>query len=184
MIKLIDLLKENSSSTYNYGCVMLYFNFPQLKKIQSNIDENEIYTEEGDKTYGLEDEPHITLLYGLHEEVTPDQVKKIVNNFEFESKGILLDNISCFVKDKYDVLKLDAKGKILHEINKELKTLSHTSDYPKYNPHLTICYLKPGIGKIYSNGFKGLKFEAFPSKIIYNQPNGEKTEIKRIEYGK
>jgi hypothetical protein len=32
MIKLIDLLKENSSSTYDYGCVMLFFDFPELSK--------------------------------------------------------------------------------------------------------------------------------------------------------
>jgi hypothetical protein len=66
-IKLIDLLKEGSNQTYDYGCVMLYFDFPLMDKIHNVIDPKDIYYEEGDRSFGLEDEPHTTLLYGLHE---------------------------------------------------------------------------------------------------------------------
>lgn len=42
-MKLVDLykqvLKENSSSTYEYGCAMIYFTFPELEQIQSLIME-------------------------------------------------------------------------------------------------------------------------------------------------
>lgn len=177
MIKLLDLLNENSTSKYEYGCVMLEFNFLQFKNIQSNIEED-IYIEKGDKTYGLEDEAHITLLYGLHKEVTLEQVKSKLDYYKFGPEGILLNNISCFNSKKYDVLKFDAKGEILHEMNEDLRSFPYTSDFPEYHPHLTIGYLKPGKGKIYTQGFKGLKFEIFPKNIIYSQVDGTKNKIK------
>ena len=48
MIKLIDLIKENSTSSYDYGCVMLYFDFPYLSKLQNAIDskDSEIFSKE------------------------------------------------------------------------------------------------------------------------------------------
>ncbi|MDD3986105.1 MAG: 2'-5' RNA ligase family protein [Methanobacterium sp.] len=176
MIKLIDLLKENSESTYDLGCVMLDFNFPRLKTIQDNIEEEDIYTEEGDKTYGLEDEPHITLLYGLHEGVTIEQVKEALKDIEFSN--VRLSNISCFETPKYDVLKFDVEGEALNKAHEALKTLPFTSDFPEYHPHLTVCYLKKGKGKIYTQGFKGLNFILKPTKAVYSTPEGEKTEFE------
>lgn len=60
---------------YEYGCVMLYFDFPSMFKIQDIINPKDIYEEEDDNTYGLEKHPHTTLLYGLHEGVTVKQIK-------------------------------------------------------------------------------------------------------------
>lgn len=178
MIKLIDLLKENTKSKYEYGCVMLYFKFPELFEFKKHIDNKDIYTEEGDKTYGLEDEPHCTLLYGLHEEVTLDEVKGVLNSYTFGPDPLKLYNISIFENEKYDVLKFDVEGKILHEINKELKQFPFTSNFPDYHPHLTIGYLKPGMGKKYINIFKNKEHNLIPEYGIYSQPDGTKTKIK------
>jgi 2'-5' RNA ligase len=184
MIKLVDLLNENSTSKYNFGCVMMYLHFPKLKQIQDIIEPEEVYTEEGDKTYGLEDEPHVTLLYGLHEDVTINQVKEVIGQFDLEEKPffIKLHNVSCFNTPKYDVLKFDAEGDILHKLNEGLKALPFTNEFPDYHPHLTIGYLKQGAGKTYVQGFKSLKFEALPISIIYSQPDGTKTAIKKFTY--
>jgi len=42
-MKLTDIfkliIKENSNSTYEFGCAMLYFTFPELEQIQSLIME-------------------------------------------------------------------------------------------------------------------------------------------------
>ena len=40
MIKLVDILTENKQ-TYDYGCVMLYFNFPEMSKKDENNDDDE-----------------------------------------------------------------------------------------------------------------------------------------------
>ena len=63
------LISEASGNTYDYGCAMLYFDFPKMSEIHDQIDPSDIYEDDKDKTYGLEDEPHCTLLYGLHKEV-------------------------------------------------------------------------------------------------------------------
>ena len=49
---------------------------PQMKSLHKLIKKEHIYTAP-DHDYGLEDEPHITVLYGLHKEVTQKEVKEI-----------------------------------------------------------------------------------------------------------
>lgn len=176
MIKLMDLLKENLSSIYSYGCVMLYFDFPELFKIQDYINSEDLYEEEGDNSYGLENEPHTTLLYGLHEEVSDNDVKNVLNNFTFSTCKVY--DISTFNNPKYDVLKFNVKGENLHKCNSELKQYPYTSDFPDYHPHLTVGYLQPGSGKKYVDKFKDIQFDLTPKYAVYSKPLGDKTKIK------
>lgn len=175
MIKLMDIIRENSTSSYSYGCVMLYFDFPQIFEIQKDIDDSEIYEEEGDNTYGLEDKPHTTLLYGLHDTVTEDEVKDAIKDFDFPECTV--NNISIFANEKYDVLKFDVSGENLKECNKVLKKFPHTTDYPNFHPHLTIGYLKKGKGAKYVQEFKKLEFKLTPKYIIFSTPDGNKSKI-------
>jgi len=176
MIKLIDLLLENSNSVYKYGCVMLYFTFPEINKIHDAIDPDHIYEEDRDKTYGLEDEPHTTLLYGLHKEVTLNEIKKILDSYVYYPCTI--KNASLFENEKYDVLKFDVEGKNLHETNDDLKKYPFTSDYPVYHPHLTIGYIKPGLGKKYVKMLNGFEYKLLPQYAVYSHPDGTKDKIK------
>jgi 2'-5' RNA ligase len=179
-MKLLKLIKqiilEKKEDTYEYGCAMLYFNFPEINKIHDVINVDDLYEEEGDRTYGLENEPHTTLLFGLHQEVTLKEIKEILNKFTFET--CLINNVSLFENEKYDVLKFDVKGKNLHNCNNLLKNLPHTNNFPNYHPHLTIGYLKPGIGKKYTNMLKEYEFELQPQYAVYSSPDGTKTKIK------
>lgn len=174
-IRLMDLLNEISTSTYKYNCAMLYFDFPEMGKIHSQIDKKDIYTEEGDISFGLEDEPHTTLLYGLHQEVGVDKIKSILEKFVYGD--CTLHNISIFENDRYDVLKFDVKGKNLYETNNELKKYPFTSDYPDYHPHLTIGYLKPGTGKKYVNLMEGKEYSLIPTHSIYSLADGGKEKL-------
>jgi 2'-5' RNA ligase len=175
MIKLLDLLKEGKQ-TYDYGCVMLYFSFPNIEKIHDAINPKDVYTQEGDRTFGYEDEPHCTLLYGLHEEVTTEDVKNVLNNYTY--KPLKAYNASLFENPDYDVLKFDIKGDNLHETNTDLKQHPFTSDYPDYHPHMTIAYLKPGTGKRYVKMLKEYEYELIPQHAIYSKPDGDKDKIK------
>jgi len=175
MIKLTDLIRENSTSTYDYGCVMLYFNVPEMNEIHSRIDKEHVYTESGDVTYGLEDEPHCTLLYGLHAGVSVSDVKWIIREYDFSKCEI--HNASLFEND-YDVLKFDVKGDSLHECNATLSKLPHTTNYPDYHPHMTIGYLQKGTGKTYVQKLKGFKKSIKPKYIVYSTPNGNKYKIQ------
>jgi len=169
-------IKESKEQTHDYGCSMIYFDFPEMHKIHSMIDSSDIYTEDEDQSGGLETEPHTTLLYGLHsDEVDDKDVLDASTKFDVPSE-MKLHNVSCFNNDKYDVLKFDVDSDHLHKINSELTKLPHTTDYPDYHPHTTIGYLKKGTGKKYTDRLKDTSYIVNPSKIVYSKPNGNKVE--------
>ena len=66
----------------------------------------------------------------------------------------------------------------MKQCNKALKEFPYTSNFPKYNPHLTIGYLHPGTGQQYVDKFKDIEFELVPLHAIYSQPDGTKSKIK------
>ncbi len=172
----VPVKESDQQQTYDYGCSMIYFDFPKIEEIHSMIDEEDIYTEEGDRSYGLETEPHATLLYGLHShDLEDDDVidASVKNGIPKELK---LHNASCFNNDKYDVLKFDVDSDHLHKINGELTKLPHTTDYPDYHPHTTIAYLKKGTGEKYTEKLKDSWYTVNPSKIVYSKPDGSKIE--------
>ena len=166
----------SEKQTYDYGCVMLYFDFPEIKNLHGLIDEKDIYTEEGDRSFGLEDEPHTTLLYGLHDDVTEDDVRNVVDKFKYGT--CMITNPSLFENNDYDVLKFDTSGKNLHDTNIELSKLPHTTSYPDYHPHLTVAYLKPGEGRKYVKKLKGIQFKLEPTHIVYSMTNGDEINIE------
>ena len=185
LLKLLkSILKENSTDTYNYGCVMLYFDFPQMSDLHSIIDKSDVYTESEDKSYGLEDKPHCTLLYGLHDTVSLSDVKLAINTITFGDCKIY--NPSLFTSNKkYDVLKFDvapqSKGRtFLTKAHMALKKYPYTSDFPDYEPHMTIAYIKSGLGSKYVDKLieSGItEFVLTPTHAVYSEPNGKNTRI-------
>jgi 2'-5' RNA ligase len=169
---------NEDSGNHSYGCAMAYFELPEMDAIHKKIDEKDIYTDDSDRSYGLETEPHVTLLYGIHDkEVEDDKVLEACRKYQIGE--IVLHNVSLFENDKYDVLKFDVRypykgGAFLHKINKELTKLPNTNSFPDYHPHCTIAYLKPGEGKKYVKMFEGLEINVKPNEIVYSKADGEK----------
>lgn len=174
MIKLLDLLKEEKQ-TYDYGCAMLYFSFPEMNKIHDAINPDDVYTQEGDRSFGYENEPHCTLLYGLHGDVTTENVEKVLGKYTYYT--CKAHNASLFENPDYDVLKFDIKGDNLHETNKDLQQYPFTSNFPDYHPHMTIAYLKPGTGKRYAKMLNEFEYDLVPQYAVYSKPNGDKDKI-------
>ena len=174
MQKLAGIIIEEKQ-TYDYGCAMLYFNFPEINKIQDAINPDDVYTQEGDRSFGFETEPHCTLLYGLHEEVITEDIEKVLDKYTYYT--CKAHNASLFENPEYDVLKFDIKGDNLHETNADLQQYPFTSNFPDYHPHMTIAYLKPGTGKRYTKMLKGAKFDLAPQYAVYSKPNGDKDKI-------
>jgi 2'-5' RNA ligase len=166
-------------TVYSYGCVMLYFNFNEIKNIHQYIDTTDIYVDTNSTTYGLEDEPHCTLLYGLHQSVSVSDVIDIVSQYEFTN--YTLHTPSVFNTTQYDVFKFNVSGNGLHEVNASLKRLPHTTSFPIYNPHMTIGYLEAGSGAKYVDLLNKLKLDTWQvsaSKIVYSTPSGKVHIIK------
>ncbi len=148
------LLLEKKGDSHSYGCVMLYFKISKgnWKEFQSMIDDKDVYTEEGDLGYGREDEPHVTILYGLHDDILDSTIEEIID--EIKPTKLVLKKISIFENDDddYDVVKFDITGVSegrLAKMNAKFAELPHTNDYPDYHPHATIAYVKAGTGKKY-----------------------------------
>jgi len=174
MLKFKDWksLDEKKGDSYEFGCSMVYFDAPIIKEIQESIDPKDLYEEEGDRSFGLEDEHHTTLLYGIHDnEVDENEVMTISAQI---IPPLVLTNASAFENEKYDVLKFDVNCEKLHEINKELRKLPHTNGFPDYHPHATIAYLQPGTAKKYVEKYKDIKETVTPKEIVYSKPSGEK----------
>ncbi len=170
---------NEDTGKHSYGCAMAYFELPEMDDIHKKIDEKDIYTDDNsDRSYGLETEPHVTLLYGIHDkEVEDDKVLEACRKYQIGE--IVLHNASLFENDKYDVLKFDVRypykgGAFLHKINKELTKLPNTNSFPDYHPHCTIAYLKSGAGKKYVKMFDGLEIDVKPNEIVYSKSDGEK----------
>lgn len=98
---------------------------------------------------GRETEPHVTVKYGLHTNEAEHVRKLIENEPPIKAK---LGKASVFPATEtggtYDVVKLDVDSPDLHRINKLISdSLSHTDTHPNYHPHVTLAYVKPGLGE-------------------------------------
>lgn len=159
----------NEGEKYDYGCSMVFFEAPEILEIQKQIDPNDLQGK------GFESEHHVTLLYGIHsDEVDDSQVMELSR--PALDTPIVLRNISLFENEEFDVLKFEADGPILFEINRKLVALPHTNNFPEYKPHATIAYLKPGTGKKYAKQFTGINITVTPNKIVYSKPDGSRVE--------
>jgi len=177
-IKLYESwLSEKKADTYSYGCAMLYFDLPEIKEIHLKISNEDLYTESGNDGYGLETEPHVTLLYGIHSDEADDvDVFNICEQHNYS--GITLHTVSAFKNEKFEVLKFEIEGNGLRECNRELsEKLAFTNDYPDYHPHCTIAYLKPGTSDKYVEALKEITYPVTPAKLVYSKPNGDKLAV-------
>jgi 2'-5' RNA ligase len=173
--KLMGLTEEvQKKSKYEYGCAMLYLNFDEMNELHRHIDKDDVYVNPEDPSFGLETEPHVTLLFGLHPEVTTEIVNNIVGDYTFST--VKAHNASLFENELFDVLKFDIEADSLHQCNSDLATLPHTSKF-SYHPHMTVAYLKPGRGKKYVEVLQGKEYWLSPSHGIYSHPDGGKTKI-------
>lgn len=165
----------NENLGFTYGCVMAFTGFfDEFISIQNVISDKDLH--EG----GKEKEPHVTLLYGLHsDEINKEEIFKGIK--EIDLKFLKLQgNLNIFEGENFDVLyfeiELDEKLREAHDF---LKKFPHTNKFKDYKPHMTVAYLKPGLGKEYIKMFKGFNNEK-PieiSRFVYSLPSGAKLDF-------
>ena len=172
----IQFIKE--SSGYEYGCVMIEVPVSNWNEITSYIDPEDIYTG-GDDTHGIQEFPHLTLLYGLHKEVTPEMVKSVFEGFT-KDINIEVNGIGIFENNDYDVVKFNVNPDgALQELHDKLSELPNSDQFPNYTPHITISYVKSGTGKKYVK--PDYKYEVKNvDKITYSMADGNKIKFEYI----
>jgi hypothetical protein len=174
--KIAKMVEPKKDNRYEYGCAMLYFDFPEIKTFHELIQPHELYAPETGG-YGLENEPHITLLFGLHSDEIDDE--NVLDACKVKSYGnVTLKKVSLFKNPEFEVLKFDVDGEDLHYVNKILTKYPHTNKYPEYHPHCTIGYLKPGAGDEVLKRIKmGKPYSIKPKSIVYSKPNNIRKTI-------
>lgn len=138
----------------DYACIMLDYDMPEfIKELQKKIPEDEIYFGESKRDidndiYGLEKESHITIVFGLENDVKYKEIEQYL--FPLNEYKTILTNISTFENEKFDVLKVSAKCPKATESNKLInENFKVHSTHKDYNPHMTIAYLKKGKAEKY-----------------------------------
>jgi 2'-5' RNA ligase len=187
--------KEKTDRSYKYHSVQLNvgrekdYSFMHLQEmipdgiIYSEIIGEEIYkmlgstyTKKIDK-YGRENEPHITVCYGLYNENDYFAIRRYLSNYR--KFRLYLGEISYFSDDTkpFDVCKIEVDSPDLHRINSFIRTqFKVKSSYPEYNPHLTLAYIQKGYRR--RNGqHPYVGKEIICDKMLFSHIEGYKLEL-------
>ena len=160
-----NLSENNEGKRIEFGCLMLYLDVPIWSKITSVIKPEDIYDKEG---YGIEKEPHLTILYGFHDEVNSDDVFSLFKeNMPLKPINVNIKGISVFENEEFDVVKFDVNSEVLTKLNAIMKQLPNTSTFPDYHPHITIAYVKKGEGRKYIRPFEKER-KLVGNELVYN----------------
>lgn len=142
-----------------------------------HVPDSSLYTDPDDPSFGREDQPHITVLYGIHSGDPKPLEKLLYGEKSFE---IVLGKMSLFTtNDKFDVLKINVEAPALHKLHSVLtNSVKTTETYPKYIPHVTIVYAKKGkVNEFVGDAtFEGESFVV--RELSFSSKNGKKTLIR------
>lgn len=127
---------------------------------------------------GREDEPHVTVLYGIDPTDATSAREALKNSDPIRLK---LGKLSLFETDDADVLKLDVESPDLEAMNRELREqVPHVEKQSEYIPHATVAYLKPGDGAEYIGkpvpGATGKRVKL--DTVKFTSKDGSSSEIK------
>lgn len=162
----------NKNHKNEFGCLMLYFTISNWDTIMNNINPNDIYEKPG---FGLEKEPHVTILFGFHDDVDIDEIKKVAKKVLKKPLTVKVTGISIFESKTapYDVVKFDIESKELSRLNNLMKKFPHTSTFNEYHPHMTIAYVNKGEGKKYEKLFNEA-LNLTGDKLVYSTADKKK----------
>lgn len=149
-------------------------------EIGSLIPEESVYNlpdENGRYKYGRENNPHVTLYYGMPADVDGARIKSIVSRV----KGPVDLRVECLsyfrVPTKpYDVVILVVESQVLRFLNAMFQVeFGVRKDFPIYTPHITVAFVKkdfevsldrpPVLVGGTSNGF------------VLSKPDGQRTKL-------
>lgn len=123
---------------------------------------------------GRDKKPHITCRYGLHG-TDPAAVRRAIAGLGPVTARI--GDVSLFQTPDYDVVKLDVESPGLHDLYRRLGTLEHTDTHPEYRPHLTLAYVKKGLGYQFTGpGPLTGTVLIFPS-VQFSAKDGSRTDL-------
>ena len=160
MSYILQILKEEvkkaEEEKSSAGCLMLDMSkkIGNWKDVTKIIDPADLYQDSTDD-YGIENEPHITVLFGFMPSIKPSDVKDFLSDIKQTIK-FKLTGIGMFPggdKKPFDVIKFDVESPDLQELHKKCEEIPNKQNFPDYHPHMTIAYVKKGKGERYVKKF-------------------------------
>lgn len=125
---------------------------------------------------GREDKPHVTVKYGVLAQ-DPDGVREAIADFVGPIK-VTLGKTKAFKSKDHDVLYAEVKSPDLKRLNAIISNRVEVVDtHPRYKPHATIAYLKPGEADKYvdDDTLEGQTFDA--SVVVFSPAEGDRTDL-------
>jgi hypothetical protein len=172
--RLLEMIRGKEPKQYKYGCVYL----PLPEEIAAKFREmGESIPVEHLDVGGVDDEPHITLLYGIHgcdSATVVDAVRRM--DSMFVSFGMQTyfpaGSDGCPVK-------IDVESPALHAANRKLKwAVPYVEKFPEYHPHATIAYVRPEFADQYGGVPAAVtRLSCLLTKAIVSMPGEEKVVV-------
>lgn len=163
-----------------YGCVMMDADIKNWEQFHlSGIEEDDIYLKPYDDSYGLEETPHVTIVYGIHEdEVDPQRMADLIEHY-MKPLTVTIKEIGIFEGKEYDVVKYNVPvtGQ-LQGYRDIFMQIPNTQNFPEYHPHMTIAYVKPGTGKKYKTELRDPFGVTFTKGVYSWHPSKDKDPDK------
>jgi 2'-5' RNA ligase len=155
-----------------YGCVMMESKISNWEEYHTaGIDEDDVYIKPHDKSYGLEEIPHVTVVYGIHEDEIDEETISNVMEENMKPLTVTIEEVDIFEGKDYDVVKYNIPvTDQLMKYRKLFLKFPNTQSYPEYKPHMTIAYVKPGTGKKYKRKLRE-PFQVTFTKGVYSYHN-------------
>lgn len=171
---------KHKNTSREYAFLMVdYEGNDFIDKIQSKIKKEHLYTEEDNDDYGIEKNPHVTLVPCLNNDVDINKLKTYLD--DISEYDIILTDVSKFECENFDVLKCAVKSNKLIQTNKKIvKDFETHSEYKDYTPHLTIAYMKHGMADKYIEEILPKLIHLKPKNFhfSYVDENNEEKDIK------
>lgn len=156
----------DTDNNHEHNCLMIELDtFEYIQRLQEQILQEDIY-DDGTGTKGIEDCTHITILYGINNDIQSTDFASGLPSIKSYGK-INVTGLTIFECEKYDVLKFDVENPMLNKaFNYMESNVDNCNKYPEYHGHITACYLKKGEGKKYVD--EKLKFFVTPAGYRYS----------------
>jgi 2'-5' RNA ligase len=154
---------------HKYGCVLLPLPEPARGRVLAlgrMIPESDLAAD------GREDDIHATVLYGLHDDVAEADVFEVLSHFR--PVRLKLGAVSVFANGEHDVIKIEVESDAIRRMNNALRRLPYTSKWSEYKPHVTIAYVKPGLGALYALRFGQLGAKVTCPTAVYSTVDATK----------
>lgn len=161
-----------------YAFLMIDFKTPSfINELQKKIKKEELYLGD-DNDYGIEKESHVTLAPCLDLDIDLKELKLLL--LPLKEYKCILNNISIFENDEYEVLKADVKcpnmDKTYNKIKEKFKL---HSEYKEYHPHMTIAYMKKGLGNKYTEKLLNKIEELTPTNFNFSYVDDKNNNSNR-----